>query len=538
MYTLRKRFRAPGLLGISLLSGVVYAYDRYSEAQLISRNIRTFYNGVAVAIDYKLNFKPGPTIEDSLHIEALHERVANRIFDVFENNGGLYIKMGQVIGTQSAILPLAYQIRAKKLFDSAPAVPFSTIERVFKEDFDGKHPSDIFEEFDLKPIASASIAQVHKARLKTGETVAVKVQKPAIQEQMDWDLSAFRILLKLYEYVFELPLSWSSDYIDEHIRMEADFENEARNAIKADYHIQKQPTLKNKVYIPKVYQEFSSKRVLVCEWVDGVKLTDIDKLKEYKIDYQEAMKISIEAFASQIFHSGFVHGDPHPGNVLVRMDPHRKKQVQVVLIDHGLYIQESEKFRQEYCKLWEALFTLDIPVMTAICKEWGIHDANMFASMTLQKPFSGKSAVHLQEIDAQDLYELQSHMKERIKHFLQDQALFPRELIFISRNMNIVRANNKSMGSPINRINIMAKWAVYGLSSNHKGQWLSWRSVLFECTLLMMSVTFWLMKVRDQINSFLFGSERRGLEDILDEKMKEQMYENFGIKIDTSLFDG
>ena len=158
----------------------------------------------------------------------MHTKVANRIFDVFERNGGLYIKIGQVIGTQAAILPAAYQIRAKQLFDSAPAVPFEAVERVFMDDFNGKHPSEIFAEFEMKPVASASIAQVHKARLRNGDVVAVKIQKPAIQKQMEGDLAAFRILLKVYEHVFDLPLSWSSNYIEKHMRMEADFENEAR----------------------------------------------------------------------------------------------------------------------------------------------------------------------------------------------------------------------------------------------------------------------------------------------------------------------
>lgn len=215
-------------LGTGLIGGGIYSYDSRTEAQLITRNFRTFYNGVALAVDYKLNFKPGHSKEEAMHIEQLHERTANRIFDVFEKNGGLYIKMGQVIGTQSAVLPVPYQIRAKRLFDSAPAVSFDAVERVFMEDFDGKHPSEVFAEFDMTPIASASIAQVHKARLKNGEVVAVKIQKPAIQKQMKWDLGAFRILLKVYERVFDLPLSWSSDYVDEHLRMEADFENEAR----------------------------------------------------------------------------------------------------------------------------------------------------------------------------------------------------------------------------------------------------------------------------------------------------------------------
>lgn len=228
MAFLAKRLPTRLVFGSALLGTGLYAYDSRTEAQLMTRNFRTFYNGLALAIDYKLNFKPGNSAKDTLHIEQLHERVANRIFDVFENNGGLYIKIGQVIGTQSAILPMAYQRRAKRLFDSAPSVSFDTVERVFMEDFQGQHPSQVFAEFDMTPIASASIAQVHRARLHNGDLVAVKIQKPAIRKQMEWDLGAFRILLKLYEYVFDLPLSWSSNYIEEHMRMEADFENEAR----------------------------------------------------------------------------------------------------------------------------------------------------------------------------------------------------------------------------------------------------------------------------------------------------------------------
>lgn len=225
-------------------------------------------------------------------------------------------------------------------------------------------------------------------------------------------------------------------------------------------------------------------------------------------------------------------GDPHPGNVLVRHNPKNKRQVQVILIDHGLYIQESEVFRQEYCQLWEALFMLDIPRMTEICEKWGIHDANMFASITLQRPFSGKKAVD-QEIDVKEMYEMQAHMKERIKHFLSDQELFPRELIFISRNMNIVRANNKAVGSPVNRLNVMARWAVQ--CTNEKGSWLSWRSILFETTLLLMNVGFWLVRVRDQFNRLFFGSNAKGLEDILDERMKDEVITLYQSLLDSIL---
>lgn len=215
-------------LGTTTLGVCAYAIDARSEAQLLQRSMRTFYNGIALAVDYKLNFRPSPDIRNTSKIEALHERVANRIFDVFERNGGLYVKMGQVIGTQSAILPPAYQRRARRLYDSAPALPFEVVERVFREDFGGLHPSQVFSEFEMMPVASASIAQVHRARLHNGDVVAVKIQKPAILKQMNWDLWAFRILLQVYERLFDLPLSFASDYIEKHIRMEADFISEAK----------------------------------------------------------------------------------------------------------------------------------------------------------------------------------------------------------------------------------------------------------------------------------------------------------------------
>lgn len=210
-------------LALSTTGAGIYAYDTNTEAQLLSRNLRTFYNGVGLALDYKINFIPS----DMSSMEAVHERVANRIFDVCERNGGLYIKIGQVIGTQAAVLPVQYQKRSRRLFDSAPAVPYSVVERVFMQDF-GVRPDQIFKEFNQEPVASASIAQVHKAIMHDGTVVAVKVQKPAIQQQMNSDLLAFRLLLRLYERMFDLPMVWISGYVEKHIRMEADFEREAR----------------------------------------------------------------------------------------------------------------------------------------------------------------------------------------------------------------------------------------------------------------------------------------------------------------------
>lgn len=157
----------------------------------------------------------------------------------------------------------------------------------------------------------------------------------------------------------------------------------------------------------------------------------------------------------------------------------------------------------------------------------------MFASITLQKPYMPSKAPHLSanNVSFQDAYEMQMSMKSRIRNFLANQALFPRELIFVSRNMNIVRANNKAMGSPVNRINIMARWAVRGLdrqsneSRGIQGYLKStWRIILFESTLFAMTLSFYVVKLKDIANQLIWGVDNRGgFETVLDNRMKEQV---------------
>lgn len=143
--------------------------------------------------DFKLNFSEKSTAEE---IEALHSRVAARLNYVCTKNAGLFIKLGQSIGIQATILPKAYREAFANIFDAAPRVTYPEVETVFKQEFGGKKPRDLFEEFDEIPIASASIAQVHRAKLRMEDgslrEVAVKVQKPAIRKQLELDMWSYQ----------------------------------------------------------------------------------------------------------------------------------------------------------------------------------------------------------------------------------------------------------------------------------------------------------------------------------------------------------
>lgn len=187
------------LIYLALGGGVVYGLDRQFYASSLTRSTRTFALGLIVALDYKINFRPVPPLASS--IPALHARNAERLADLLRANGGLYLKIGQAIAMQSAVLPPEFQKMFAKMFDDAPQNSWKDVEKVIREDF-GKSPEEVFGvSFTGDPErgvmertarASASVAQVHWVRLQNGNEVAVKVQKREIAQQVGWDLWAFK----------------------------------------------------------------------------------------------------------------------------------------------------------------------------------------------------------------------------------------------------------------------------------------------------------------------------------------------------------
>jgi aarF domain-containing kinase len=187
------------LFYFSLTTGVVCSVDNQFFASSIMRTSRTFAVGLLVALDYKINFRPNPPLAKS--ISAVHARNAERISELLRANGGLYLKIGQVIAIQSAILPPEFQRMFSRMFDDAPQNDWKDVEQVIREDF-GKSPEEVFGvSFDEDPTkgimerkarASASVAQVHWARLKDGREVAIKIQKREIARQVKSDLWAFK----------------------------------------------------------------------------------------------------------------------------------------------------------------------------------------------------------------------------------------------------------------------------------------------------------------------------------------------------------
>ncbi len=360
--------------------------------------------------------------ENSEEIDKIHERTAKRILDVCKSNGGLYIKFGQQMLTVP-VLPSHYLRNLKELLDQAPVVDFPTVASIVEADF-GVSVDELFTDFERVPIASASIAQVHRATLRDGTKVAVKIQKPEIKKQIFWDMICYRILIIAFEKVFDLPLYWSADYIETHLRQEVDFLNEARNGIRCRENLPVH--LLSSIHVPTIYETHSSRHVLTAEWIDGVPLTDFNKIRDMNLSVKNVMTSVVDLFADQIFRTGFIHCDPHSANILCRSHPEGRSwwnwlrpRHQIVVLDHGLYVQCTPQFTKEYAIFWKSLFVQDHKMTKQIAKSWGIGDSQMFATATLNRPYSEGSLLHVNSKPTKEqVYDSHMRAKQQVRSII------------------------------------------------------------------------------------------------------------------------
>jgi aarF domain-containing kinase len=425
---------------------------------VVSRSVRTLVNAVRIGHLYKTTDP-----ETAEELSNLHRAAAQIILDTCLSNEGLYIKLGQGLHAINHILPEEYLETLRVLLDKAPVVPLEAVRKIFMKETGSSRFEDVFVSFQEEPVASASIAQVHKATMRRpdGEVVevAVKIQKPNIQKQIWWDLQCYFLVCKMLQYAFDLPMMWSAQCIADNLTKEIDFLSEADNSDRARELLRH----RSDIHIPAVYREVLTPRLIVSEWVDAVKLVDVHAVqKTYKS--ADVMNSVLSAFGEMIFEHGFVHCDPHPANLMIRrnQNPRNKKPFEVVIIDFGLCVAESNKFRLEYSLLFKTIFQGDRDLLKQIVISWGIGNADLFASLTIQKPFTTKS-MRAGTVTKSDIAQMEHQMKDHVKNLLAREELVPQELVFVGRSMNLLRSVNKSFGAPVNRINIMAGCAVRAL---------------------------------------------------------------------------
>ncbi|KAF6007508.1 hypothetical protein HII12_004398 [Brettanomyces bruxellensis] len=432
-----------------------YAYDNLFGDGISNRVIRSLSTFLLISVDYKLNFK------SSKDVAALHERNANRVYNLIINNKGMYIKMGQMMAIQGFMFPKQYQDKFKLMFDQAPEESWETCDNTLKNELGQDYRDEIFSSIDETPIASASIAQVHKGILKRdGQQVAVKIQKSTVTKQVDADLLTYRLAMRLYQWIFGMPLMTTAKYVCKKSREELDFEHELQNADRITKLIDSDPEFKDNVYIPKYYPEYSTKKVLIGEWIDGDSIGKYKKLADDGYDIQKLMNSIIRVYSRQIFSWGVVHCDLHPGNLLVRMIPSprgdKKKIQQLVILDHGLYEIFDDKFKRQYSEFWKYTMERNQEKVINVLKSWGINpDDMMMTAIGMKDTNSEAFKKKMEEIHHMSYYDKQVMLKKGMQNFFDNTDIFPMCLVFVMRSMRIVQGLNRNFGSPCNRMGIL-----------------------------------------------------------------------------------
>jgi ubiquinone biosynthesis protein len=237
-----------------------------------------------------------------------------RVRMALEELGPTYIKLGQVLSTRPDLIPVEFIRELAKLQDHVPPFAFAEAQAIIERELD-RPLAEIFEFIDAEPAASASIAQVHRARLKNGENVAVKVRRPNIRALIEVDLEIMLHLATLAEHhVEELALHRPVRIVEEFARTiekEIDFCIEASHVDRIAHGVLDDPT----VYIPKVFSDYTTARLLITEYIAGIKISDIPRLNAEGYDCRLLCSRGADLVLKQVFQLGFFHADPHPGNI-------------------------------------------------------------------------------------------------------------------------------------------------------------------------------------------------------------------------------
>lgn len=441
------------------------------------RFTRSLYTATHVILDYRRLFARHTDYECGDYKKdrsVVNERCADRLLKLARTQGGVYVKIGQHVASMNHVVPPEYSKRLKLLEDRAAHRPFWQIERRIRRELGVQNIRESFSKFESTPVAAASLAQVHRATLRSadggdGEEVAVKVQYPGLETLVASDLGTIRILSRLLKYNFPFfNMDWAVAQFRRNLNQELDFVQECRNAQKTDDMFRED----ERICVPRVYKDVSTKQLLVMEYVEGCRIDDVSKLSAQGIDADAVAKSVVDAFAKMIFIDGFVHCDPHGGNLLVRKSGTRTG-FEICILDHGLYRELDNEFRRGYCLLWKGLILRRQRDLSQACVELGAAGLEELLSiMVLNRPWQSARQIGTDvrfRMTREELRKLRQDMRKKgmngedVAEMVQKM---PEDLLLVFKMNSLVRNVNKSLGARINRLKVNARFAVRGLRVN------------------------------------------------------------------------
>jgi len=345
--------------------------------RISKKQIHRYRTLTKVAIKYgfgylvdRFNLHPVRSLKDRVAREPkVHLELSDpeRLRLMLEELGPTYIKFGQILSTRYDILPKEYITELEKLQDTVPPFGYSEVCGIITEEF-GESISDIFASFSHQPLATASLGQVHRATLHTGENVSVKVQRPGVKDVIDADIRILRDLARFADqHIEEVKAFNPVGFIDEFERIihaELDYTIEAQNADELRENFSDDAT----IHIPQVYWDYTRWQVLTLEFIDGIKISNIDELGVAGMDRTILSRNFATSFLKQIFLHGAFHGDPHPGNVLVMKGCDNV----VAFIDFGMLGHLDRATRDDLVDFFIALSDNDPDTMIDVLAHAGV----------------------------------------------------------------------------------------------------------------------------------------------------------------------
>ena len=415
-----------------------------------------FFQGVSlflrVLLSYKLlglrNAFASPAVRQE-RLKRLHAAMARLLREHMIEMRGVLIKIGQFMSSRVDILPEEYTDELSKLQDQVPPAPFADIAKRVTEELG---PMDeVFSSFDEIPIASASLGQVHKACLRNGDCIVVKVQYPGIEEVIAADMKTLKFVIRILRLLFR------------HINLDVIYSEFARIVVEELNYLQEGKNAETfarnfaenkRIAIPMVYWPFTTSKVLTLEYLEGIKITDFDQIDKQGIDRKEVARILAEAYAQMFFVDGLFHGDPHPGNIFVRPGP------EVILVDFGMVDRISAPRREALRRAFTAIVDRDSLGFVRALVDMGFipltKDIQPFVQF-VDKILSKYRDMSASEFKAMDIDEIGRDIREALQ--LNTAIQIPNDFILFGRVVGMLNGLGSRLDPDTNIIEIAAPFA-------------------------------------------------------------------------------
>ncbi len=397
--------------------------------------------------------------------------LSRRLRPAFEHLGPTYIKLGQIISSGEGIFPEELVAEFRLLRDRVPPEPFAVVRRTIEEDL-GRPLADVFTSFDRTPVASASIAQVHSATLRTGERVVVKVQRSRVAPLVRLDVAAMAWIAPFL--VGRIPVAALTnppalvELFAETIVEELDFRLEAQNML--DIAAVFAGTGQRTVVVPRPHPELVTRRVLVMEHLHGFPWSDADGMRAAGIDTAAVLRSSLIAFSEGALLYGVFHGDLHGGNLLVQPDG------TVALLDFGITARLDEKKRQAFLRLEMGATTNNVAVQVEALRDLGALPADSDIEAVIRDLNLDRPPIDPTSLTAE---EMMAELREVTKALLAYGAKLPKELMLFVKNMLFL---NGAMAAMAPDVDILGEiLAVVTYFTERHGERIA-REVGFEVT--------------------------------------------------------